>query len=310
LRNDPNARATAAANQEAIASILEARKDFAGALAAARAAIALRHALADEAPADASRRRAELVDDNVAGRLANLSGDAKASLAAFGDGLGVARALATRPDAGELARSDLALSLLLVGGMLSSAGDAAGATAALAEGLPIARALRAAAPGNRQYRRVADLLALDLGDARLAQADYADALASYGAARDGAATALASDAKDAEAAGRLRLSVAKIGLLANAMLIARDFSGALAALDQATPVAPEQNWLDLVRAACLMFLGDADEARALYQKHRGEKTYGGKTWEAAALEGFANLRDKGLTSPLMDEVVASFAAPN
>ena len=102
----------------------------------------------------------------------------------------------------------------------------------------------------------------------------------------------------------------KIGLLANAMLIARDFSGALGALDQAAPAAPEQNWLDLVRAACLMFLGRDDQARALYDKHRGEKTYGGKTWEAAAREGFANLRAEGLTSPLMDEVEASFTAPN
>ena len=94
------------------------------------------------------------------------------------------------------------------------------------------------------------------------------------------------------------------------MLMAHDFSGALAALDQATPAAPEQNWLDLVRAACLMFLGRADEARALYDKHRGEKTYGGKTWEAAARETFVNLRAKGLTNPLMDEIAASFAAPN
>ena len=94
------------------------------------------------------------------------------------------------------------------------------------------------------------------------------------------------------------------------MLIARDFSGALGALDQATPATPEQNWLDLVRAASLMFLGRADEARALYDKHRGEKTYGGKTWEAAAREGFANLRAKGLANPLMDEVETSFAAHN
>jgi hypothetical protein len=59
-----------------------------------------------------------------------------------------------------------------------------------------------------------------------------------------------------------------------------------------------------------MFLGRADEARALYEKHRGEKTYGGKAWETAMREGFANLRAKGLTNPLMDEVEASFAAPN
>ncbi len=309
-RGDAVARSTAADAQEAVAAILEARKDFAGALAATRAAIALRHALADDQPADPTRRRAELVELNVSGRLANLAGDAKGALAAFRDGLDLARALAARPDAGELARGDLALSLLLTGGALNQSGDAAGAAATLAEGLPIAQALAAAAPANAQYRRIAFLLAVDLGDARLAQAAYAVALAAYVAARDGAGATLAADAKDEEAAGRLRLSVAKIGLLANAMLIARDFSGALAALDQATPAAPEQNWLDLVRAASLMFLGRADEARALYDKHRGEKTYGGKTWEAAAREGFASLRAKGLANPLMDEVEASFATPD
>jgi len=309
LRQRAEARAAAATNEEAIAAILEARKDFAGALAAARAASALRHGLADDAPAEASRRRAELIDLNLAGRLANLSGDAKASLAAFRDGLVVARALAAPPEAGERARSDLALSLLLVGDMLSQTGDAAGAATILAEGLAIAETLVAAAPASPQHRRIAYFLALDLGDAQLANVDYADALAAYVAARDRAAATLAADTNDVEAAGRLKTSVGKIGLLANAMLVTRDFSGALATLDQATPATPEQNWLDLVRAAALMFLGRSEEARALYDKHRGETTYSGKTWEAATRETFANLRAKGLTSPLMDEVAASFA-PN
>ena len=52
LRQRAEARAAAATNEEAIAAILEARKDFAGALAAARAASALRHGLADDAPAE------------------------------------------------------------------------------------------------------------------------------------------------------------------------------------------------------------------------------------------------------------------
>jgi tetratricopeptide (TPR) repeat protein len=310
VRADPAGRTASADAQDAVAAILEARKDFAGALTATRAALALRRGLADDQPGDAIRQRAELVELNAAGRLANLAGDAKSELAAFRDGLDVARALAARPDAGELARGDLALSLLLVGGALSQSGDAAAAAATLAEGLPIAQALATAAPANAQYRRLAFLLAVDLGDARLAQAAYANALAAYVVARDAAASTLAANAKDVEAASRLRLSVAKIGLVANARLIARDFSGALATLDQATPAAPEQNWLDLVRAAALMFLGRDDEARALYDKHRGEMTYGGKTWEAAAREGFANLRANGLTNPLMDEVAASFGAPN
>ena len=155
------------------------------------------------------------------------------------------------------------------------------------------------------------MLALDLGDARLAQADYADALAAYVAARDAAAAALAADAKDAEAAGRLKAERRQDRPARQRHAhCARLFRRACARSTRRRPPRREQNWLDLVRAACLMFLGRADEARALYDKHRGEKTYGGKTWEAAALEGFANLRAKGLTSPLMDEVEASFAAPN
>jgi len=224
-------------------------------------------------------------------------------------GVNSTRALAAPPEAGARARSDLALSLLLVGDMLSQTGDAAGAATILAEGLAIAETLVAAAPASPQHRRIAYFLALDLGDAQLANVDYADALAAYVAARDRAAATLAADTNDVEAAGRLKTSVGKIGLLANAMLVTRDFSGALATLDQATPATPEQNWLDLVRAAALMFLGRSEEARALYDKHRGETTYSGKTWEAATRETFANLRAKGLASPLMDEVAASFA-PN
>ena len=160
-----------------------------------------------------------------------MSGDSKASLAAFRDGLREARTLAARPGADERARSDFALSLLLVDGMLSQTGDAAGAATILAEGLPIAEPLVAAAPADPQYRRITSFRALDLGDAQPALVDHADALAAYIAARDGAAAALATDANDGKAAGRLKTSVGKIELLANAMQVARDFSGALRTLD-------------------------------------------------------------------------------
>jgi tetratricopeptide (TPR) repeat protein len=304
-----DARLTAALTQEALGAVLETRKDYAAARAALAAAIALRRGLADDQPGDALDRRLQLIDDNVAGRLAGEANDRPAALLALRDGLAVARALAAPSGAGETTRSDLAISLMLVGGALSQSGDGAGAAADFTEGLTLAQSLAAAAPANPQYRSIGWLDAVDLGDVRLAANDFGDALTAYVAARDLAAAALAANAKDADASGRLKTSVAKIGLTANAMLLARDFSGALAALDQATPAAPEQNWLDLVRAACLMFLNRTDEARALYEKHRGETTFGGKTWEAAAKEGFANLRAKGLTNPLMNEVEAEFAAP-
>ena len=80
----------------------------------------------------------------------------------------------------------------------------------------------------------------------------------------------------------------------------------MAALDLAVPVAPSQNWLDLVRAGALMFLDREDDARALYLKHRGELSFGGKTWEALTLEGFKMARAKGRRKPLMDEIEKLF----
>jgi hypothetical protein len=64
-----------------------------------------------------------------------------------------------------------------------------------------------------------------------------------------------------------------------------------------------------VRAAASTPLGRSEEARALYDKRCGEKTYGGKTRKEATRETFANLRAEGLEDPLMDEV-AAFFAPN
>jgi hypothetical protein len=62
-----------------------------------------------------------------------------------------------------------------------------------------------------------------------------------------------------------------------------------------------------VRAGALMFLNREDEAKALLMKHRGEKTYSGKVWEAETIDAMARLRAKGLTHPLMDEISAIFA---
>jgi hypothetical protein len=57
-----------------------------------------------------------------------------------------------------------------------------------------------------------------------------------------------------------------------------------------------------------MLKGDADAARALYLKHRGERTLG-ESWEQATLDSFALLRANGQSDPLMDEIAKAFAAP-
>jgi len=157
------------------------------------------------------------------------------------------------------------------------------------------------------YQRELWLVAVNLGDVRLTLNDRAGALDVYRTARDAAAALVAIDKGDANFALYLKGSVDKIGFAANAMLIAGEFDAALAALDQVTPVVPEQNWLDLIRAACLMFLDRPDEARAIYMKHRGEISYSGKTWEAVTMEGMANLRARGMTRPLMAEIEKTFS---
>jgi hypothetical protein len=58
-----------------------------------------------------------------------------------------------------------------------------------------------------------------------------------------------------------------------------------------------------------MFVGRADEAKALYLRYRGEKNVqNGKPWDTIVLEDFAELRKAGLTHPLMDEIEKQFAA--
>ena len=105
----------------------------------------------------------------------------------------------------------------------------------------------------------------------------------------------------------MQFVVGKIGGLAYNFVLARDFTTALAAADQAISVAPDKIWLYTNRAHALMFLGRVDEARALYLKYRGQKV-DGKPWEAAILGDFAEFRKAGLTNPLMDEIGKLFTS--
>ncbi len=62
-------------------------------------------------------------------------------------------------------------------------------------------------------------------------------------------------------------------------------------------------------AMTLMFLGRAEEARALYLKHKGQPVAeGGKLWEAAILDDFAELEKAGLKHQQMAEICALLAS--
>ena len=206
------------------------------------------------------------------------------------------------------AQYDLAVSLRLVGWMLMRQNDLAGAALSFAEALPIAVALAKGEATNAGYQNELWLTGGNLGAVRLAQNDRAGALDAFVVSRDAAVALVALDRANAAYTQLLKTSVDKIGYAANEMLRAKEYEAALAALDKATPAAPDQNWLDLIRAACLMMLGKPEEARPLYFKHRGEISFGGKPWEIVAVDGFANLRGLGIAHPLMDEIEKAFAS--
>ena len=301
-------RAERAREHETISDIERRRNDLAGALADIRAAIALRKDLADEASDDRGDRRAQMVDDNRLGVALMAQNDVAGAAAAYGDSATIARAFAAQADATTDVRYDLAISLNGLGWALLHGKDAVGAAQALAEALSLARGLARGDPSRAQYQRQLWLVATNLGDAGLTLGNRAGALAAYDDGRDAAAALVALDKSDPTSASDLHASVDKIGFVANAMVIAGDYDAALAALDKATPVAADQNWLDLVRAAALMLLDRPDEARPLYLKHRGETSFGGKPWETVATSGFAQMRERGVSHPLMDEIGKAFAA--
>jgi hypothetical protein len=106
----------------------------------------------------------------------------------------------------------------------------------------------------------------------------------------------------------LRVSSEDLGGLAYKLVLAGDFGRALEAADHALSFAPGQIWIHGNRAHALMLLGRADEARAIYLQYRGtHEMSGGRSWEAVTLLDFADMRNAGLTHPLMDEIERQFA---
>ena len=89
-----------------------------------------------------------------------------------------------------------------------------------------------------------------------------------------------------------------------AALFARDFAKALAVSERAHQLTPDDLLIETNRAHALMFLGRTGEARALYLDNKGKPTSldGGKIWNAAITDDFAEMRKAGITHPMMAEI--------
>ncbi len=146
-----------------------------------------------------------------------------------------------------------------------------------------------------------------IGDVLVAQGNLADALQSYRDSLTIMQRLVSLDSNNTQWRSDLKFVVRRIGALAYRFLLERDFTRALAAANQAISLAPDEIWLYKNRAHALMFAGRTDEAQIVYLKYRGVKdVQAGKSWETVILEEFADLRTRGLTNPLMDEIEKLF----
>ncbi len=91
-------------------------------------------------------------------------------------------------------------------------------------------------------------------------------------------------------------------------LFAGQYDTVIAIADQAAAISGDYISIDANRAHALMLKGSTDEARAIYDKHRGEETRNRKTWDSEVLDDFAELEQANIKHPLMYDIRDAWAA--
>jgi tetratricopeptide (TPR) repeat protein len=178
------------------------------------------------------------------------------------------------------------------------------------QGLMIKDLLAKSDPDNTDRQRDLSYAYNEVGGVQVAQGNLPEALDTYRHSLAIVRALVANSASNTQWQSDLDFVINQIGYLAPRFVLAGNFSKALEVADQAIALAPSKAWLDVNRAHALMFLGRTDEARALYQAHRGETIpeNADKLWQRVISEDFAVLRKSGLANPLMDEIEKQFAA--
>jgi molecular chaperone GrpE (heat shock protein) len=85
-------------------------------------------------------------------------------------------------------------------------------------------------------------------------------------------------------------------------LFAGHYDAVIATADQAAAIREDYISVDTNRAHALMLKGATDEARFIYNKHKGKVTRNKKTWDNEVLDDFGELEQENITRPLMDEI--------
>jgi tetratricopeptide (TPR) repeat protein len=289
--------------------VFKAQGKLDDALKAYRDSLAIRERLATADRSNTEWQRDVYVSLSRVADVERAQGNLTSALDNLRRGLEIMERLAAADRSNTEWQRDLSISYQRVGNVLEAQGKLDDALKANRDSLAIAERLAAADRSNTQWQRDLSVTYNNIGDVLLAQDKLIEALASYRSALAILKALVERDKNIAHWQKGLEYTVHRIGGLAHNFILARDFARALEAADQSISVAPNEVWLYTNRAHALMFVGQVDEARALYLQYRGEKkVQGEKSWETVILEDFAELRKAGLTHPLMDEIEARFAA--
>ncbi|MGC2602306.1 MAG: nucleotide exchange factor GrpE, partial [Rhodomicrobium sp.] len=91
-------------------------------------------------------------------------------------------------------------------------------------------------------------------------------------------------------------------------LFAGQYDTVIATADQAAAISEGYISIDTNRAHALMLKGSTDEARVVYNKHKGKETRNKKIWDNEVLDDFDELEQEDIKHPLMNEIRSAWAA--
>ena len=293
---------------ERVGDVLVEQGNLTEALQAYRDSLAIAERLAKADPGNAGWQRNLSISYSKVADVLVAQGNLTEALQAYRDSLVIIERLTKADPSNAGWQRHLSVSYIKVGDVLAEQGNLTEALQAYRDSLAIRERLAKADPGNAGWQRDLSVSYIKVGDVLVAQGNLTEALQAY---RDSLAIRerlAAIDPNNTLWQKDLKNSVGGIGETAYSFMLAGNFTMALEAADQAISLDPGETWLYANRAHALMFLGRVDEARALYLKYRGANGLpGNKSWEAAIVEDFAELRKAGFAHPLMDEIESKFS---
>jgi tetratricopeptide (TPR) repeat protein len=290
-----------------LADVLAANNSRNESIAAYKESLAIRTRLADAEPSKASRHSAVAFTDEKLGEAVLAAGATAEALGYARDAVAVRRKVLQLENTAQRQR-DLVYALRLLGNVQKANKNYVESADAYREVAVIRKALAAAEPDDTSKQRDLASAYNDLAMALAAAGKDNDAVAQFREAlgvREGLAARSEREEIDAKGAAGAATASA-MGSLAWYALFAREFDQALRSSQRGAALAPDLVWIRTNLAHALMFLGRADEARAIFLQNRG-KRLGDREWEQVVLEDFGIFRQARLSAPLMDEIEIALA---